>query len=90
MDEFINDLLTPKTKERAAATACTSSIGEFWGFMCRLRSDCKLNVYAVNRPPIRIEDECLRIICRSLHKHFLSQNLTATTGNEENETAWTC
>lgn len=91
MDDFINDLLTPETKEQAIAAARTLSIREFWDFMCRLRRECKLNAYATQRPPLRIDDdECLRIISRSLHRHFLSQNVTACTASQEYDTTSTC
>ena len=81
MNDFMNNLVTLETKKQIIVKAQTSSSTEFYDFMCRLRSECKLNAYAENRRPLRIDDdECLKIISQSVYRHFSqSQNVTVDT-----------
>lgn len=68
MDDFLESLASPRTRAHMAAMACTSSLDDFIESVRQLRSDGKLNAYHAQRRPLCLDDdECLRMIGRSLY-----------------------
>ena len=78
MEAFIDNLLSPVAK-KALIEASDLKYHDFCNVFIDMYNNFEMNAFAEGRPPLRLdEDECKRILSKSLYKYWNSNKTSLT------------